>query len=59
MLEIVCVKASLDNTGIRCDGIFELYDLELDAFLLEDRLCNFQDLRVRCDISAYLENNLL
>ena len=59
MLEIVCVKASLDNSSVRCYGIFKLYDLKCDSFLCEDRLCDFEDLRVRCDVCTYLEDNAL
>ena len=55
MLEIVCIKASFDNACVRCNGIFELYDLKCDSLLCEDRLCYFEDLRVRCDVCAYLD----
>ena len=56
MLEIICIEASFDNAGVRCNRIFDLNDLECDAFLLKDGLCLLQDLGVRCDAGTYLKN---
>ena len=48
MLEVVSVKRTFRESCIRSYSILDLYDLEINAFLCEDRLSLFKYLSVRC-----------
>ena len=52
MLEIVGIQAALDHTGIRSDGILQLYDLKGDALFCQYGLGLLKDLCMRRDIGT-------
>ena len=59
VLEIVGIQRSFGNTRVRCNGIFEFYDLQCDAFFSKDRFGDLEDLGVRCDVRAYFDDRVL
>ena len=59
VLEVVGIKAALDNACVGCDGVFDLDDLKCDALVCEYGLYLLKDLGVRCDAGADFDRGAL